>query len=326
MFDIFPSSQMIFIMGLRKSGTSWVRSILQTHPSIITRLEDNAHEILWSLRTALSSYNRKLREAQWLNDNEDPIHTHSSENYQQMVRFFYETTCLKTIEDGNNAKNKAKANTVVFRDFTVSQYFGLFTQLFPQAKFIYVTRDPRDVAISSWFYHKRVQDGFEEKAGNLQYYARTIARDWIRDYNRIFFHPSINDVSWHIVRFEDLHENFYDTVGQLFSFVGVKKIGEERAAKLQEQTSFTQQTDGRELGQLDESAYFRQGVAGGWKEHLEERTNSIMMATASRHMRSLGYIDENEEYDMQTEVEEDPPLAKKNLKQLATKTNKKVAS
>jgi hypothetical protein len=314
LFSLFPSSDLVFIMGLRRSGTSWIQSILNTHPSIVTRIEDSAEDIVRLLRTSLSSYNRTLKQRAWENDQLDNVSLHPSDDFHQLVRFYFEITAKNTLENSD----KKKSQFVVFRDFSLSSYFGLFAELFPQARFIYVIRDPRDAAISTWYHHKRIDDGYEQKTGNLQYHARNYAREWVKDYNRVFFHPSVNNVAWHLVRYEDLFNDFEETVQKLFEFLDIKIKKSDRIAKIQESTNFSSLTDGRKNGQVDENAYLRSGDTNIWQDELEQRTVDIMDAISHRHMQSLGYHQETEEEQNQ-EVEETPPLVRKNLKKLASK-------
>ena len=317
LFDIFPSQNMIFIMGLRRSGTSWVQSILNSHPSICTRVEDDCHEIIWDIRTALSKYNRTIKKLAWENDKEELVRTHSSEDFHDLVQFYFQMTARKTIEENE----KTKADFIAFRDFSVTKYFGLLAELFEDAKFIYVVRDPRDAAISQWFHHKRVEQGFEEKVGNLQHHARNFAREWIRDYNRVFFHKAINKVKWHLIRYEDLHQNFENSCSELFSFVQINVPKDSRISKIKDSTNFETASGGRQPGDINDNAYLRSGTTQTWQDQLENRTLDIINAIAGRHMATLNYLDQEQIYQNNDKKNSDeeliqPPLAKENLKDL----------
>ena len=43
-----------------------------------------------------------------------------------------------------------------------------YYKLFPNSKFIIIVRDPRSVAVSSWYFNLRTEPGFLEKRGKTR--------------------------------------------------------------------------------------------------------------------------------------------------------------
>ena len=99
--------------------------------------------------------------------------------------------------------NKAPAN---------APYIGKACRLFPDAKFIFIIRDPRDVFIS----HKR---GEQKWMGGKNSIVVGCMHKIEKYYNGYIEASDSDNVL--LVRYEDLHQNFIDTMMKVYKFIGV---------------------------------------------------------------------------------------------------------
>lgn len=114
--------KLIFVMGFARGGTSWVRDCIASHPDI----EQIPHEMV--MFKSLKDYPCTVSEDKEL---ASVLRARISDELEQAVANI-----------DTNARyfvNKAPAN---------APYLGKAAYLLPEAKFIFVVRDPRDVLVS----------------------------------------------------------------------------------------------------------------------------------------------------------------------------------
>lgn len=127
--------QPIFLVGAHRSGTTMLRLMLDGHPQLSFKFESEyiTHEITdQGTLPELSHYYEFLQYDRIFQSNQLTINPQF--NYQELVNDFLSQTQAKS--------GKALVGT------TVHVKFYQLAKLWPQAKFIYLYRDPRDVASS----------------------------------------------------------------------------------------------------------------------------------------------------------------------------------
>lgn len=132
-------------------------------------------------------------------------------------------------------------------------------KLLPASRFIFIIRDPRDVFTS----HKRGKQEWMGGANSTVDGCMKKTRQYYEGYLRAKDLPNIT-----LVRYEDLHQNFDETMARLFDFLQLPADAEFMQRVFQ-QNHFVSSTGRRH--KEDRNAARRKGVVGDWANHLTSR-------------------------------------------------------
>ncbi|WP_320044056.1 sulfotransferase domain-containing protein [uncultured Desulfobacter sp.] len=272
-----------FITGVPKSGTTWMQLLLNTHQNIFCRPEDTFSELLNGLQSFLKGYNNLLDKT-------------NKKTAQQKEIFYYNQddvlNCFKFLVTQALSKPQTSGQPVIAagtKDNAIINQAGLYKKLFPEAKFICIVRNPKDIAVSSWFHNLRVETNFHERSGgDLAAWAQTIATNWNTCILNLSheFKGADNQLIW--VRYEDLLLDAIPTMASVFTFIGVPTDRAE-VEKVIDQNRFNKLAQGREAGNEDRTSFFRKGVSGDYKNHLTPEIWKEVTRDAHEVMRELRY-------------------------------------
>lgn len=139
-------ADLVFIVGMPRSGSTLIEQILDSHPDIASLGECNY------FAEALETVSKKAPNS--------PL----SEEQAAMVAQRYYSCCR---EQHPNAK--------VFTDKTLTNYLclGQILQVFPEAKIVHCWRDPLDTCLSCYFHDFAGQYGFTNDLNTLGQYFRS---------------------------------------------------------------------------------------------------------------------------------------------------------
>lgn len=189
-----PAHHPIFLVGSERSGTTMLRLMLDSHPAISFAAE---FEFLVDQmgadgsRPELHDYHRYLSTSRIFESS--GLRVDPSLGYDDLVRGFLE----------------AQVGDADMVGATVHYRFDQLPELWPNARFIHIVRDPRDVAPSC------IKMGW---AGNVWFGLDKwieSEEDWAR------FAPSVSPNRIFEVRFEVLVADHEATLGRLCSWLGV---------------------------------------------------------------------------------------------------------
>jgi hypothetical protein len=168
-------------------------------------------------------------------------------------------------------------------------HIGELQELFPDAKFVHVLRDPRDIAVSLWWHGNRIEPGRWQKQALTQ---TGLAIQVIIRWESMLRHARATAHAAHAnvfeIRYEDLHIAPSATATRLFDFIGVSSQPSVVDAALAA-SCFEQVSGGRVRGQKDLSSHFRDGRANTWRESMPDWLPGNASASASALMEELGY-------------------------------------
>ena len=315
-----------FVVGQGKSGTTWVRNALNSHPEILCKgegrffergfvrvappedlskgwLKSVQHTSLYGAISSSEHLRTWIERSVWT-DGED-VDEHLANLERLAVDYFLTQRLAQT--DKRIVGDKTT--------FSGGEMLGEIGALFPEAKVIHVIRDGRDVAVSMihhmWNYARDAgafydlkpedlakRDAYREDpasalAGGLFTEERLtgIARSWATQVgNAVEQGPALNYAE---VRYEDLLRRPEEEIGRLLGFLGAD-AGEETVKRCVEMSSFERWSEGRERGREDSFSFYRKGVAGDWSNVFTERDREVFKQAAGDLLIRLGYEEDHD--------------------------------
>lgn len=165
-----------------------------------------------------------------------------------------------------------------------------------KAKYIYLSRNPKDVAVS--FYHhiysyrayefKENMDNFLEyfKAGKVPYGS------WFT--HNLDYYENLKNLDMFALDYETLHHSFEKTVIKLNKFLDLKPLSNEDLETLKSKCSFEAMSTNSNTNQSrfshrrrpDSEQFMRKGKVGDWTEHLSEKESESFDAITESYFRN----------------------------------------
>lgn len=259
--------EIFFIVGTSRSGTTWLRNLLNADERILVGEESYFFDDVYP--PLLSAYTKRRRPTgiQMYVDRQE-LHDAVASLFRALA----------------GARAKRKPSAIIFGEKTPAHVrrIGEIKEVFPTSRIVHVVRDPRDVAASmldaasSW---ARNDSMTLERAVSL-WRAGTEA-----GLAAALRYPG--DVLR--VRYEDLHGAPVPTVTQVFQFLGIG-IDQVKSQQLFENCRFELYTGGRKAGAPGgKGRFYRLGVVGGWRETFGQEEVALVEKVAGDLMRRLGY-------------------------------------
>jgi Sulfotransferase family len=279
--------QIFFVGGVAKSGTSWVQHLLNRHPQVSCGGESHFLDSLYPrLKRTVEEHNERV-----LDRAQNPFRYEIGEVPEiygaDELLYVVATAILALLR--KTARGKA-AQAIGERTPDNVDNFSLFAQMIPGARFVQVVRDPRDAAVSAWHHNERLNSGESKRrfGATLREFTRSFADGWVNHVSRGLGFAARDPNRYLDVSYDDLLTEPVPTLARLCRFLGV----DDSAATLGvcvEAASFERVTGGRAPGQEDQASYFRKGVSGDWRHHLDAETQAYVLEKAGALMRHFGF-------------------------------------
>jgi hypothetical protein len=210
--------RMAFIVGIGRSGTTMLTSMLNMHPEVIATPENEF--ILFSHSSfAYKNFNDPEVVKAFINMFDynynnviniwKPSPDFEKSIAQLRVKNFANVCKLAYLHYPLSQKDRSGVKWVIDKNPSYSMHIQLLHRLYPEAKFIVIVRDYRDNVVS--------RKKYSDKAVSLL----NLAAAWNFFYEKIYRSIKALGLSAHLVRYEDLAQAPEKTLQSLCDYLGV---------------------------------------------------------------------------------------------------------
>jgi hypothetical protein len=304
-----PADGFAFIVGHRKSGSTWLLNLMSLHPDIRGLMETNLFHLGWNEPDPERRTERLFSQTPWSNGGGLLRHrlTHLA---APLLKHTKPALGLKreerpaTLPDlrlrDQWALRRDLCRTAVpeeylqrffhfQRDCLAPRGFLLeksprnvhnverIRQIFPGARLIMIYRDGRDVVTSDRF--------FTEDYGGKSFDFASAVHAWREDMEAHLAAAERHPVF--ACAYESLLADGVSVAKSLFRFLGLSH-DDPLITDLLERSSFRFYA-GRERGEEDRKRFYRKGIAGDWKNHFTAEDTALFKEIAGDMLIRLGY-------------------------------------
>jgi sulfotransferase family protein len=273
--------QLFFVGGAPRSGTTWLQTLLDSHPDIVCggeglflkHLADPLGNMMAERHKALAAKNDIL----FRHTGGFPLP--APEETELLVG----TAVLLALERLCNGRScRAVGEKTPENVF----FFPRLKRLFPSAKFIGIARDPRDVLTSAWHFFHKTEAGEDEGEAKRAFirlalpslHGGTQAMLALRE-----AHPA----DCLLLTYEGMRQAPAPIAAQLFRFLGVSN-GDDIVTDCVARTSFAAMS-GRSSGVAQERPFFRKGVVGDWRSTFTPEMNGMILHALGWSFAAFGW-------------------------------------
>ncbi len=275
--------QLFFVGGAPRSGTTWLQSLLDSHPEVCCR---GSGLFMQHLATPLETMMAERRHAVVAKNEHLLRHTGGYPLPEaDDVEFLIGTAILlalrqQTAGQAFRAVGEKTPENVFF--------FPRLKRLFPSAKFIGIARDPRDVLTSAWHFFHKPAAGEDEVAAKTAFIGTALASlDSGARAMLALMQQFPTDCM--IVTYERMREAPAHIAAELFRFLGVPD-GDDVVADCVARTSFAAFSGGRSAGVAEDGSFFRKGVVGDWRSTLTPAMNEMILRELGWMFPKFGWV------------------------------------
>jgi len=280
--------ELFFIVGVPKSGTTWLQRIFDTSPEIVCRGESHFMNILYpALSSALANYNKDVSQLESLNgrgglfNHQDAMAQLGTNEEHYLLASAIALMFDKWLDKpGVKYIGEKTPNNLI--------YMQTLGTIFPSARFIHIIRDGRDAAVSGWFYNISNLEGPYETHDTFDSYVTRFAAAWKALVNEGRKAGIQLDNRYREVLYENVVMDPYREVEELLAFLGADSSN-EIVRRCVELNRFEHLSGGRRPGEEKRDAFFRKGVPGDWRNHMGRELTQAFEDQAGDLLQSLGY-------------------------------------
>lgn len=279
----------VFLIGAPRSGTTWLQSLLGAHPAIVTPQETDLFSTFISpLQTWWDRQLARPEDQQQARRNKGLPAVLDDEQFTAML-----ARCIDQVLDAIGALDPT-ASVIVEKSPSHSRHTELITKYIPDAAFIHIIRDGRDViaslqsASSGWGRHWAPAN--LKKAAEVWTSNVTAARG------------AATTGRYTELRYEQLRAGEVEPLQRAFALCG-QTVTRERCTELLEEYSLDRMASGATAspiavggemsgvaGKRDEpSGFFGRGLVGGWAQTWSDSDRLLVDAVAGDLLVELGY-------------------------------------
>lgn len=279
--EAVTSRTLFFIVGLAKTGSTWLQLMFDAHPAVACFGEDDLGELGTDIAQAISTYNQRS-----VDRNMPRQINHLRFAEADIAPLIRAATFLAMSRQSLGDQVMAVGSRYLNLYINPEPYFAIF----PEARFIHIKRDPRDILVSAYYYNwNQNPDRAKEHFPTLAKYVEDTAGEWAQKASMLQSFATRAGDRYHEIRYEDLVASTEKTLLSALSFLDVT-TDQTMARTAVDAASFKKLSGGRSPGTEDKTSFFRKGTPGDWREKFDQAALDAFHASdLARVLRDFGY-------------------------------------
>lgn len=269
---------MFFIVGCQRSGNTWLEHLLNGHPQICCLGETLfVPRLLPTLDAALHHYNKQQTAG------------HRNRFEGSDLEYLFTTMVLLLMRNWDGVGD---AKCIGEKSPEHALYLPALHTAFPEAKYIHIIRDGRDVAVSGWFHNLSAPSAAFTQAladNFLAYLEHSCAHFWVPYVSSARAFGGQHPEQYLELRYEQLHAQPEPEIARMLRFLAVDSSA-QAVATCRQAGEFDQLSKGRRRGDEDRQAFYRKGVVGDWRNHFDNAATGVFMQHGGELLEELGYV------------------------------------
>jgi len=236
-----------FIVCCPRSGSTWLRFLLNDHPDISCGPEFAIFSDKYGISNMIKCYRNDKSHVGF-------SRAMSEEKFISLVRNF----CIEMYQ--SSAKQfKPSARIIVDKSPEHTFFLNDIRYIFPNTKFIFLIRDPRDTSISLYESAKSWANGIFPKS-----VIESIDM-WIKYNEQIL--KQIKEVDSLMIHYEDIINDTSRVLSKCYKYLGAETLCKEDICNIIKKNSFNK------LKKLNwhEGNFFRKGESDQWQKILSDK-------------------------------------------------------
>ena len=281
--------RLFFIVGAQKSGTTWLQRSLNSVAGVHCLGEGHfIDRLMLPIATTLRDYNNlmglvteRVYEGQGYYD---PI---KDVEFRGVMRQWI-------LQRMVNSTKVDHSTITAIGDKTPAHSFHISSLqvLFPEARFIHMLRDGRDVAVSAFHHKERVlrKLGQNDPNADLNQEAPALLHKWA-EFTRAVLKADADGHPIHTVRYEAMLADPTAALHGCLQHIVPDHNWDQAMVQTAVDANSFRQTSGRDPGQASSTAFLRKGTAGGWRDELNPDALNRLAPEDQTLLNQLGYSD-----------------------------------
>ena len=270
-----PFDKQVFIVGSRRSGTTWTLWLLSNHPEMVGVQHSNLIDAFKRIDKWWQDKDPYHNSIVSGNDNKNKT---GLKDYLTSKDVFSQCSQLVKMVFSQAFKEKPLANVLVESQPENIDNIKLLMNLFPDAYYLNVIRDPRSV-FSSW---KSVATTWSSSDSFNTHLADFCIR-WRREID-LSVNLSITAKNYREIRYEELQNDGVSVLQGVYDWINIESSSDLANVAI----------DACQLKKLRKKAnmpkgFFRNGKTEGWKNELSSYEVKCIEYLLADIMDSLGY-------------------------------------